>query len=209
MEKRYKTLGFNNKTQDDEIEKAVTEKWIDVRSFGQVITYNKKSIGIRGPVSISLAKSLSPIEITTMQITRSTNGMEAAEGKTRSSDTMGSKHYVDFAVYKICGAVSPYFAENTGFDEEDLDRIKNAIKTMFVNDSSSARPEGSMEVKEIFWFKHSNKIGNVSSAKIQDLFEYNPDGKIAEYQDYDIRLNKEKLQEYKDAGLEVQYIEGL
>lgn len=209
LEKRYKTLGFNNKTDDRTIEEAVNAKWIDVRSFGQVITYDKKSIGIRGPVSVSLAKSLSPIDITTMQITKSTNGVEAKEGQGRSSDTMGTKYYVDYAVYKISGAISPYFAENTGFDDADLERIKEAIRTMFVNDASSARPEGSMEIKEVFWFKHSNKIGNVSSAKIQELLEYNSEAGATDYDSYEVRLNEEKLKSYMDKGLEVEYIEGL
>lgn len=209
MESRYKTLGFTKNTPDEEVEKTLNEKWIDIRSFGQVVTYDKKSIGIRGPVSISLAKSLDPIEITTMQITRSTNGMEAAAGKGRSSDTMGTKHFVDFAVYKIAGAVSPYFAEKTGFNEDDLDRIKESIRTLFINDASSARPEGSMEVKEVFWFKHSNKIGNVSSAKIQNLFEYCDEGNKEQYEDYNIHLNEKKLEKYKEMGLEVEIFEGI
>lgn len=209
LQTRYSTLGFNKKSPDDEIVKAINKKWIDVRSFGQVITFDNKSIGIRGPISISLAKSLSPIEITTMQITRSTNGQEPKSGKSRSSDTMGSKHFVDFAVYKVAGAMSPYFAEKTGFNEADLARIKEAIRTLFINDSSSARPEGSMEVKEIFWFEHSNKIGNVSSAKIQNLFMCDPIGEKNEYEDYNIRLNEEKLKEYQAAGLKLEIIEGL
>ena len=111
LQKRYQNV-FSPKDIDDEIYKLACEKWLDVRSFGQVITFDKKSIGIRGPVSISMAKSLSPVNITSMQITRSTNGMEA-EG--RSSDTMGTKPFVEYGVYLSKGSINAYFAETTGF----------------------------------------------------------------------------------------------
>ena len=84
------------------------------------MTFQKRSIGIRGPVSISIARSLSPVDITSMQITRSTNGMKAEEGKSRSSDTMGSKHYVNFGVYKVFGSINVFFTEKTGFTEKML-----------------------------------------------------------------------------------------
>ncbi len=107
------------KLSTSEIYSKSCEKWIDVRAFGQVITYGKLSIGIRGPVSISLAKSLSPIVVKSMQITKSTNGMEADVGKERSSDTMGSKHFVEYGVYLIKGSINCLFAEKTGFTDED------------------------------------------------------------------------------------------
>lgn len=133
-----------SKESDEEVEKRANEKWLDIRSFGQVFTYQKRSLGIRGPVSISIAKSLDPIEITTMQITKSISGMEPGAGKTRSADTMGTKHFVDHGVYVVNGSINSYFAEKTGFDEEDVETIKECIKTLFLNDVSSARPDGSM-----------------------------------------------------------------
>ena len=119
---------FNRNDGDEEVAKRACMKWIDVRSFGQVITYQKRSLGIRGPVSISLAKSLSEVEAISMQITRSTNGMEAEEGKSRSKDTMGLKNYIDFGVYKFTGSINCYFAEKTGFTDEDAEQIKGGIK---------------------------------------------------------------------------------
>ena len=68
-----------------------------------------------------------------------------------------------------------------------------------MNDSSSARPEGSMSVKELFWFEHKSKLGKVSTAKINELLEYNVDENLNafnKYSDFDIRLNEEKLKEY-------------
>lgn len=209
LQKRFENE-FDKKKTDEEVEKESNEKWLDVRSFGQVITYQNRSIGIRGPISVSMAKSLDPIEITSMQITRSANSMEPKGGSSRSSDTMGTKHFVEYGVYVVYGSANVFFSEKTGFSEEDLKVIKESLLTLFANDASSARPEGSMAVKELFWFTHSNKLGNVSSAKIHELLEYDRSTmEHTNYEDYQIRLNQEKLAEYKDKGLQEEIIEGL
>lgn len=209
LQKRFENV-FTTKDSDEKAEKESNEKWLDVRTFGQVITYQKRSIGIRGPLSISMAKSLDPIEITSMQITRSTNGMEPTGSSGRSSDTMGTKHFVEYGVYVVYGSANVYFSEKTGFDEKDLSVVKESLLTLFANDASSARPEGSMAIKELFWFTHSNKLGNVSSAKIHDLFEYDKAPiEHSSYEDYKIELNQAKLNEYKEKGLTVEVLEGL
>lgn len=209
LQKRFENF-YKEKDNNAYIEKDTCQRWLDVRTFGQVITFYKKSIGIRGPLSIAISKSLSPVDINTMQITRSVNGMEAKSENTRSSDTIGSKHYINSGVYVINGSVNSYFSERTGFNDEDLKVVKEALRTLFVNDSSSARPEGSMEVKELFWFEHSNKLGNTSSAKIKELLEYDDVSQIngnVKYSDYNIRINKDKLKQYK--GIKLEIIEGL
>ena len=200
------------KVPDDKVYQESCKKWIDVRSFGQVMTFQKRSIGIRGPVSITLAKSLSPVDVVSMQITRSTNGMIAKENKTRSSDTMGMKHFVEFGVYKVKGSINTFFAEKTGFAAEDADIIKEALRSLFVNDASAARPEGSMEVKQLYWFTHPSKMGVASSAKVHDLVEVevkDTNSKPSKYEDYSISLNKQKLASLVEKGLQVEIIEGL
>lgn len=213
LESRFNaTFDIKKKIDDETVASISCEKWIDVRSFGQVMTFQKRALGIRGPVSISLAKSLSPVDVITLQITRSTNGMEAEVGKTRSSDTMGSKHYVDFGVYKLAGSINCYFAEKTGFTDEDANMIKDALRTLFVNDMSSARPEGSMEVKKIYWFEHPNKLGTASSAKIHNLVQakVKPDvQKITSYEDYTIFIDEERYKSYQKSGLNLEEIEGI
>lgn len=193
------------------IERLMNERWLDVRSFGQVVAFTKKfSLGIRGPVSISIAKSLDPIEINTMQITRSTNGVKPKGNSSRSSDTMGTKHSVEFGVYILFGSVNVNFSERTGFSQDDLSILKESIRSLFVNDVSSARPDGSMEMKDIFWFTHKSKIGDVSSAKVKDLLVWNQDDSLKEtYDDYNIHLDEEKLTEYQEKGLQVEHFEGL
>ena len=209
LEKRFSNQ-FTSKDSDAEIEEKANQLWMDVRSFGQVFTYLKKSIGVRGPVSLNMAKSLEPIVISSLQITRSTNGMEAKNESGRSSDTMGTKHFVDYGVYVIKGSINPNFAEKTGFSDEDAEVIKKALISLFENDASSARPEGSMRVREVFWFTHSNKLGNVSSARVFDLFEFDKEKQDKDsYEDYRIHLNQEKLAEYEAKGLKVDILEGL
>lgn len=209
LEKRFSNQ-FNAKNSDEYIEEQANKLWLDVRSFGQVFTYLKKSIGVRGPVSINMAKSLEPIVISSLQITRSTNGMEAKNESGRSSDTMGMKYFVDYGVYLLKGSINPNFAEKTGFSTEDVEVIKQALVSLFENDASSARPEGSMRVREVFWFTHSNKLGNISSARVFDLFEFDKENqKKNTYEDYGIHLNQEKLAEYENKGLKVDILEGL
>lgn len=208
LQKRYEKY-FDAKMSDEEVEKGFNEKWLDVRAFGQVITYDKRSIGIRGPISIGIAKSLDPVIIEDMQITKSVNGMEPKNSSDRAADTMGMKHFVEFGTYMVQGAVNAYFAEKTGFDEKDLEEFKKALKTIFVNDASSARPDGSMEVKEIFWFEHSCKVGDVSSAKIKSLIEWDKAKEHNCYEDYNIRIDAEKLEEYEKKGFKLTKMQGL
>ena len=92
---------------------------MDVRAFGQVFAFKgiPVSFGVRGPVSIHQAVSLSPIDIISMQITKSVNSESGKDSK--ASDTMGMKHRVGFAVYKVMGSVNVQLAEKTGFTQED------------------------------------------------------------------------------------------
>ncbi|WP_311531254.1 type I-C CRISPR-associated protein Cas7/Csd2 [uncultured Anaerococcus sp.] len=213
LEKRFEnSFPSKDKIKDEQVIEEANNKWMDVRTFGQVMTYQKRSIGIRGPVSISVAKSIDPIDISTMQITKSVNGMEPKSGKTRSTDTMGSKHFVEYGVYIVNGSANVYFSEKTGFNEKDLEVLKEAIRTLFINDMSSARPDGSMQVKDIYWFTHSSKIGDVSSGKIKDLIEYNnhPLEKLEKtYNDYEIKLKDNELKEYEKLGLKVEHFVGI
>lgn len=157
----------------DEYKRIACESWLDVRSFGQVFAFKGKkdesgdgvSVGIRGPVSVHPAFSIDSIDITSIQITKSVNN-ESNENSKKSSDTMGMKHRVDFGLYVLKGSINVQLAELTGFTEEDAEKIKEAIRTLFVNDSSSARPEGSMDVVKLYWFKHNNKLGQYSSSRV-------------------------------------------
>lgn len=112
------------------------------------------------------ASSLSPVEIESLQITKSVNGEKKEKGENRASDTMGMKHFVRFGLYEIKGSINVQLAEKTGFSEDDADTVKECLRTLFVNDASSARPDGSMEVVKLFWWRHSCKDGQYSSARV-------------------------------------------
>lgn len=154
----------------DAYAKAACETWIDVRSFGQVFAFkdDNVSVGVRGPVSVHSAFSVLPVSIDSMQITKSVNGETVKEGK-KSSDTMGMKHKISSALYVIKGSINHQLAEKTGFGDEDAEKIKEALRTLFVNDSSSARPDGSMEVCKVYWWRHNCPMGQYSSAKVHRL----------------------------------------
>lgn len=180
------------------------KQWMDVRTFGQVFAFkgSELSLGIRGPVSVHPAFSADPIDVTSLQITKSVNS-ESKEGK--ASDTMGMKHRVDFGVYIIKGSINVQLAEKTGFTTEDAKKIKEAVRTIFVNDSSSARPDGSMEVVKLFWWEHNCAIGQYSSKKVHDSVEIKKKDSVnipSSINDYVIKLNKLD-------GLEVQEYEGI
>ncbi len=122
------------------------------------------SIGIRGPVTIQSAFSIEPIDITSIQITKSVNS--EGDGTKRGSDTMGMKHRIDKGVYVFYGSMNPQLAERTGFSDQDAEIIKEILPRLFENDESSARPAGSMEVLKVIWWKHNCKSGQYSSAKV-------------------------------------------
>ena len=172
-----------NKASREEKIKLVCNEWFDVRAFGQVFAYSgdKKgeglSIGVRGPVTVQSAFSVEPVEVTSLQITKSVSG--EGGGDKKASDTMGMKHRVDNGIYVFFGSMNPQLATNTGFSDEDANVIKNILPRVFENDASSARPEGSMEVKKVIWWEHSCKSGDVSSAKVHRSLIVNGDGSVS------------------------------
>jgi len=162
----------------DKLIKEACAEWYDIRAFGQLLAFKSKkdeadgqSTGIRGPVSIRPALSVTPITITSTQITKSVNSVT---GDKKGSDTMGMKYRVDNSVYVVRGSINPQLAEKTGFSDEDAEALKYALRTLFVNDSSSARPDGSMDVLEVVWWKHNSKIGQYSTSKVHNSLKVVP-----------------------------------
>jgi len=151
--------------------KRICEMYWDVRAFGAVLTKKKErgkgkkeevdittedsgdgNQGIRGPVTIQWAKSVAQIEPTVSQITRCCVASEEEKKKGKVS-TMGTKNYVEHAVYKVVGSVNPILAKQppkgTGFTDADLDVLKEAMTSLFENDESSARPLGSIILEDL------------------------------------------------------------
>jgi len=185
-------------------QEAACDAWLDVRAFGQLFAFKGKkgrkgegeddsdgvSIGIRGPVSIHPAFSVATVldRAQSIQITKS---VSSEPGEKRGSDTMGMKHRIDHGIYVFYGSMNPQLATKTGFSDEDADAIKEALRTLFRNDASSARPEGSMEVYRLYWWKHNSSNGQYSSAKVHRLLSVKVKPDIEEpnrIEDYDIDL---------------------
>lgn len=155
----------------EEFARRACATWLDVRTFGQVFAFKDTkglSVGVRGPVSVHQALSLSPVEVESLQITKSVNGEKKDKGKEdeRAADTMGMKHFVRFGLYEIKGSINVQLAEKTGFTQADAETVRECLRTLFVNDASSARPDGSMEVVKLYWWEHNCKEGQYSSAKV-------------------------------------------
>jgi CRISPR-associated protein Csd2 len=195
---------WEKEAKEKKIESADTrdnapKEWFDVRAFGQVFAFKKKgagkkgententdenadavSVGIRGPVTIQSAFSVEPITPDSLQITKSVNLETEKNPDKKASDTMGMKHRVDKGIYVTYGAINTQLASKTGFSDDDADKIKVALQTLFVNDVSSARPEGSMEVVKVIWWRHNSPCGQYSSAQVhrslRELLEENKDG---------------------------------
>ena len=118
---------------------------------------------------------------------------------------MGMKHFVRFGLYEAKGSVNVQLAEKTGFTETDAATLKECLRTLFVNDASSARPDGSMEVVKLFWWEHNCRDGQYSSAKVHRSVKVtlkNPDAVPVSADDYDICV--EPL-----PGLEPEVLEGV
>ena len=180
-------LGKDNwnpkKTKKDDAAKKACAKWFDVRAFGQVFAFGKEgdasgvSIPVRGPVTVQSAYSKEIVNIANIQITKSANG--EGDGSKRTSDTMGMKYRVDLGIYECYGSMNPQLSERTGFSDADAEVIKALLPKLFENDASSARPDGSMEVLKVIWWKHNCKAGQHSSAKVHGSLTVNVDGSIA------------------------------
>lgn len=209
LKERAKNAGFSKIKTQDEFAKTSCKKWLDVRTFGQVFAFDKKefscsSVGVRGPVSIHQAVSLDPVEVISMQITKSVSGERKNESE-RGSDTMGQKHFVRFGLYKIKGSINVQLAEKTGFTTEDAEVLKECLRTLFINDASSARPDGSMEVVSLYWFEHNCKDGQYSSAAVHRSVQAVKKAGIdipASVEDYEITVTELP-------GLKTEVLQGL
>ncbi|MDO9238147.1 MAG: type I-C CRISPR-associated protein Cas7/Csd2 [Aquabacterium sp.] len=185
------------KSRDCAVKVACAE-WFDVRAFGQVFPFKAKkgkkskgdegeaaseqdsdgvSIPVRGPVTIQSAFSVDRIDIESTQIVKSTS-LEG-DGEKRQSDQMGMKHRVHQAVYVAYGSINPQLAERTHFSDADAEVLKAIFPKLFENDTSSARPDGSMAMLKVVWWRHNSKSGQYSSAKVHGSINVQANGSIS------------------------------
>lgn len=152
-----------------------------------------------------MAVSADPVDINVMQITKSVNLETGDDPDKRGADTMGTKYFVDFGVYTTFGSINVKMAEKTGFTADDADMLKEALRTLFVNDETAARPSGSMEVVKLIWWTHNNEIGQYSPAKVHKLLKVakKPDVSTPRsIEDYNITLGELPGLAYEDVAVE-------
>lgn len=172
LQERFERVpSLKNEKNPDNITKIASSIWTDVRSFGQVFSFSKNgiSVGIRGPVSIHTGISEEIVKISPMDIKRVPK--EILNNKSnvkKTSNLIKNISVVEFGTYKIVGSINPQLSEITGFNEKDVEMLKNLLLTIFRNDSSLSRPEGSMEVSKLYWFKHKSKIGDYPASKLHN-----------------------------------------
>lgn len=161
------------KKEDEDLAKRIRgfmcDNFYDIRTFGAVMTtFVKDHLNcgqVRGPVQLSFARSIDPILPQEITITRTAITTESdAE---RKGTEMGRKYIVPYALYRAEGYVSANLARRvTGFSEEDLELLWQAILNMFEHDHSAAR--GKMAVRKLIIFKHDNELGCAPAHRLFD-----------------------------------------
>jgi CRISPR-associated protein Csd2 len=143
------------------------QNFFDVRTFGAVMSTGTNAGQVRGPVQLTFARSVEPVVALEHSITRMAVATEAeAEKQQGDNRTMGRKHTVPYGVYVAHGFVSSFLAKQTGFGEDDLELLWQALSQMFEHDRSAAR--GEMATRGLYVFKHNSELGD---APAHALFE--------------------------------------
>lgn len=173
-EEAYIEVGLtpgDKKVKTDDVHKA--QKWMcanffDVRTFGAVMSTGDNCGQVRGPVQINFSRSIDPIIQQEVTITRQTVTKIEDADKER---TMGRKHIVPYGLYRAEGYVSAKLANDptkgTGFSEEDLELLWDALINMFEHDHSAAR--GKMAARKLVIFKHDSELGNAPAHRLFEL----------------------------------------
>lgn len=172
--------------------------FFDVRTFGAVMSLKEANCGqVRGPVQLSFARSIDPITQQEFTITRCAVATEK-EAKAQNGDnrTMGRKFNVPYALYMAKGTVNPFLAEQTGFTDDDLEILIEALTHLFEFDASAARPAGSMAVRKLIMFRHDSQLGNAPAHKLYESLSVTRKAGVEfprSISDYEILLDEKKI----------------
>lgn len=196
-EKKVKDLKKNDPEADKKIRDFMCTNFFDIRTFGAVMTtFVKASLNcgqIRGPVQLGFARSIDPIVSQEVTITRVAITTEKDAGN--KSTEMGRKNIVPYGLYRVEGYISANLARKvTGFSEDDLELLWDAIINMFEHDHSAAR--GKMSVRELIVFKHSKELGDCPAYKLFDAVEVKRKEDVTyprKYQDYELMIHEEQI----------------
>ena len=187
-----------NKGQGKEIDRArqyMCENYFDIRAFGAVLSTGANAGQVRGPVQLTFARSVDPVVPLEHTITRMAVATEAeAEKQGGDNRTMGKRFTIPYGLYRAHGFVSAPFARQTGFSEDDLALLWDALENMFEHDRSAAR--GLMGTRKLFVFEHSSLMGD---APVQRLFDAitvvkkNSSKPARDFSDYTVTIDREQI----------------
>lgn len=168
--KAYSALGIKpepKKLANDAVTKFMCENFYDIRTFGAVMATEVNCGQVRGPVQLNFGRSIDPIVQQEVTITRVavTNAKDAE----KKEHEMGRKHIVPYALYRTEGYVSAPLGEQTGFTDDDLELLWEALINMFDHDHSAAR--GKMTTRRLFVFEHESRLGNAPAHKLFDIIQ--------------------------------------
>jgi CRISPR-associated protein Csd2 len=219
---KEKSLNPKNDEEARQITKFMCDNFFDVRAFGAVMGLAINAGQVRGPVQVAFAKSVEPILPLEISITRMAAASEkekadrekGTEGDERTENrTMGRKHVVPYGLYRAHIFVNAKLAERTGFGQQDLEHVFEALKAMFEHDRSAAR--GEMASRRVIAFKHSSVLGNAPAHELFDRVNVQrrfrgdlyslQDAKLdnappaRRYEDYEVVVRREEIPE----GMEI------
>lgn len=179
----------------DEARAWMCRNFYDVRTFGAVMSTGINCGQVRGPVQFTFSRSVDPIISQEHSITRMAVATEAeAEKQGGDNRTMGRKHTVPYGLYVAHGFVSSFLAKQTGFSEDDLEILWQALAQMFEHDRSAAR--GEMNTRGLYVFKHDSELGNAPAHSLFERIKVQRKNGIEvarSFQDYNVTVNDQDL----------------
>ena len=206
----YRELDVTDKTikekkkEDPELDRKIRDwmckNFYDIRTFGAVMTtFVKAALNcgqVRGPVQLGFARSVEPVTPQALTIARITQATQK-DIEEKGPHTLGDKFIIPYGLYRCEGYISANLARKvTGFTEEDLSLLWEAILNMFEHDHSAAR--GKMAVRELIIFKHDSELGNAPAWKLFEAVQVRrKDGNAVlparSFQEYEVLVDEEHL----------------
>jgi len=213
--KNIKSTGTKQKREDvDQARQWMCENFFDIRTFGAVMSTGINAGQVRGPVQVTFARSIDPIvpldlSITRVAITKEEDAkvVEAEDGKSSGGKVteMGRKALVPYGLYRANIFISPQQAKDTGFDNDDLAILWEALQRMWDFDRSASR--GMMACRGLYVFSHDNPYGNAPAHKLLERVKIDRKGDVIaprSFDDYDVNVNDRDLPE----GVTLTILEG-
>lgn len=189
-----------NSSDRNKARTLMCQRYYDIRTFGAVLSTGNNAGQVRGPIQLTFGRSIDPIfphehTITRMAVTDAAEQKKNEEADDKGGNrTMGRKATVPYGLYKMYGFVTPHYAKDTGFSEDDLELFWSALQNMFDVDHSAAR--GLMSPRGLIVFKHSSELGNAPAHKLFDrvkISRKDPSTPARSFEEYTVVIDDEDL----------------